>query len=232
MQIRGYRLADEESAVTAQLGKIAHRMNNSLAYVLTNLTLLVEEVERDVDALSPSRKARYLALSDDAIRGAGRVSQLIRELQVIGWGAEDQEDCLSEDTWDEAGESADILVIDDEEPILTSLRLALQRYRVVAMSDPKAALDWLAEGHTPDLIMCDLIMPHVSGIDVFNHIRDNRPELLGRILFMTGGAFTPQLREFLASVRNPVMHKPFDTKTLRWMVAQQLRHRMDSTVTD
>ena len=59
-------------------------------------------------------------------------------------------------------------------------------------------------------------------MDVFAWIEENRPELQNRVVFITAGAYTPEVRAFLARVPNTVLHKPFDTKTLRWTVAQKL----------
>jgi CheY-like chemotaxis protein len=205
---------------------MAHRMNNALAYVLTNLSLLIEEIEADGDMVPREVRDRYLALSSDAVLGAGRLSELIRELQVLGWGDEalDGEDTgSSEDTWDNEGGTAHILIIDDEAPILNSLKLALRRYKVGTLLDASLATEYVEANGKPDLILCDLIMPTMGGIELYRALQKNQRDLVPRVMFMTGGAFTPELRTFLSSIRNPVMHKPFDTKTLRWMVAQQLR---------
>ena len=152
------------------------------------------------------------------------MAAVVRELQTAAWGTieEGSSEGHTDDTWDQSG-TARILVIDDEEPILASLRLALRRYQVIALNQPREALDRLENGEKFDLILCDLIMPDVTGIEIYRWLQRNRKDLLPQIMFMTGGAFTPELRTFLSGVNNPVLHKPFDTKTLRWMVAQQLR---------
>ncbi len=207
---------------TRDIGKLSHRMNNALAYVLTNLNVLVEEIE-SIDGLPVEHKRRMLRLADEAATGAARVGEFVREL-VISAGGDDAEahGDASEDTWDTEGVAARILVVDDEEPILTSLALALRRYEVVAESDPRAALARLEAGEKFDLILCDLIMPEMDGMAFYRAVQRTRRDLLPRIIFMTGGAFTAELRSFLGSIRNTVLHKPFDTKTLRWLVAQQL----------
>lgn len=206
-----------------ELGKLSHRMNNALAYVLTNLNLLVEEVE-GLREVPMDHKRRLLRLTDDASSGAERLGELIRELQSKTHPVPDSSAQVdnSEDTWDAEGDTARILVIDDEEAILSSLKLALRRYDVHAESDPKVALERLESGERFDLVLCDLVMPGMSGMDMYKALQRNRREMLPRVIFMTGGAFTADLRSFLGSIRNTVLHKPFDTKTLRWLVAQQL----------
>lgn len=203
------------------LGKLSHRMNNALAYVLTNLNVVVEELET-APGLPPDQRRRLLRLLDDATQGSGRLGELIRELQATAHVVNDPTPDNSEDTWDVEGAAARILVIDDEEAILSSLKLALRRYDVHAESDPRAAIARIEAGERFDLVLCDLVMPGMSGMDVYKALQRVRRDLLPRMIFMTGGAFTAELRAFLGSIRNTVLHKPFDTKTLRWLVAQQL----------
>lgn len=210
------------------LGKLSHRMNNTLAYVLTNLNVVVEELET-APGLPPEQRRRMLRLLDDATQGSGRLGELIRELQASAHVSPDQTPDNSEDTWDVEGATARILVIDDEEAILSSLKLALRRYDVHAEADPRVALARIEAGERFDLVLCDLVMPGMSGMDVYKALQRVRRDLLPRMIFMTGGAFTAELRAFLGSIRNTVLHKPFDTKTLRWLVAQQLNRAGAST---
>jgi DNA-binding response OmpR family regulator len=65
-----------------------------------------------------------------------------------------------------------------------------------------------------DAILCDLMMPDVSGADVYAEVTAARPDLVDRFIFMTGGAFTARGREFLHSVSAPVLAKPFDLPVL------------------
>jgi CheY-like chemotaxis protein len=206
-----------------RVGRLAHRMNNAVAYVLTNLNLLAEELEAQ-GLTEPQR--RMLQLVVEATSGADRVGELIRELKVLEWGTEKGVDDSGDDTWDEDKKPRRILVIDDEPYILASIRRALRHYDVTLTEGGQRAIDALAADHDYDLVLCDLVMAHVNGIDVHRWIKQHRPELLERLIFMTAGAFTVEVRDFLAHVSSPVMHKPFDTKTLRWMIAQSLRRRM------
>jgi CheY-like chemotaxis protein len=60
-----------------------------------------------------------------------------------------------------------------------------------------------------DAVLCDLIMPDMTGMDVYNHLRRRHPRLADATVFMTGGAFTPRAREFLDQCHNVVLTKPF-----------------------
>ena len=104
-----------------------------------------------------------------------------------------------------------------------SIRRALRHYDVVVADGGQKAIDLLDSGESFELVLCDLVMGTVTGADVYRWVRQERPDLLPRFVFMTAGAFTGEVREFLAQVHNPVLHKPFDTKTLRWVIAQTFR---------
>ena len=70
------------------------------------------------------------------------------------------------------------------------------------------ALARLAEDPDFDSIVCDLMMPEVDGKSFYDSIQGDHPQLADRIVFMSGGAFTPRLRRFAAAVPNPVLQKP------------------------
>ncbi|MCA9708075.1 MAG: response regulator [Myxococcales bacterium] len=114
-----------------------------------------------------------------------------------------------------------VLVIDDEPLLGKSLRRALPEHDVVYTEDPTHALDLCSETDF-DVIVCDLMMPVIDGQDVYEHLRQNAPELASRMIFMTGGAFTTAAQRFLESIDNPVLHKPFTPNDLRVAVKRML----------
>ena len=76
----------------------------------------------------------------------------------------------------------------------------------------KAIITRLEAGEHFDVILCDLMMPEISGIELYAQIPADERD---RIVFMTGGAFTPQAREFLAKTNRPRLDKPFSEQQLR-----------------
>ncbi len=109
----------------------------------------------------------------------------------------------------QGGKRARVLVIDDELPIANTLReLLAPEHQVVAAASGREALAKL-EAEEFDVVFCDLMMPGMSGIELFERVRSERPGLEERIVFMTGGAFTTRAAEFLASVDNLRVEKPF-----------------------
>jgi PAS domain S-box-containing protein len=112
-----------------------------------------------------------------------------------------------------------VLVVDDEPLIGESVRRALVEHEVaVAHSGADAIL--MCERGDFDLVLCDLMMPGLSGIDVFETVRARRPELAERFVFMTGGAFTPKARGFLERFQGEALSKPFALKELRELVSR------------
>ena len=61
-----------------------------------------------------------------------------------------------------------------------------------------------------DVILCDLIMPEMTGMDVYRAALQRATPMHDRIVFMTGGAFTQRARDFLESVPNMRIEKPFE----------------------
>jgi two-component system cell cycle sensor histidine kinase/response regulator CckA len=108
-----------------------------------------------------------------------------------------------------------VLVVDDEPALLRSLRAMLgSDHEVVTASSGHEALEVLRDDARFDVVLTDLMMPSVTGMDLYDAIRRAHPEMERRIVFMTGGAFTPRAREFLATVPNRCMEKPFERSRL------------------
>jgi len=106
-----------------------------------------------------------------------------------------------------------LLVIDEDPLIGTAIqRIAQRDYDAVVLSAGEAAVTLLEGNDHFDLILCDLNMPGMSGMDLFDWVRSHRPELVRKMVFMTGGAFTPRATRFVYEVSNPVVEKPFDVE--------------------
>ncbi len=109
-----------------------------------------------------------------------------------------------------------VLVIDDEEALALAIsRILRSEHDVTVETDARAALAKIAGGETYDAIFCDLMMPNVSGIDVYVALQASAPELAKRIVFMTGGAFSSRARAFLEKVPNVSISKPFTLESIR-----------------
>ncbi len=112
-----------------------------------------------------------------------------------------------------------VMVIDDEEPIRSLMkRLLGTHHEVVTAESGAAAMELLERDRSFDLIICDVMMPAVSGMDLHKWLVDTDPDLAKNLLFITGGAFTPKTREYLAQVENLRVEKPFNAKNLQRLV--------------
>jgi PAS domain S-box-containing protein len=108
---------------------------------------------------------------------------------------------------------ARILIIDDE-PQLGQLfrKTLLTEHDVDVFTSGRAALAHLLGGVDYDLVLCDLMMADVSGMKVFEEVRRARPGFERAFVFMTGGVFDPRVADFLASINNDCVDKPFDVR--------------------
>jgi len=107
-----------------------------------------------------------------------------------------------------------ILVVDDEPLVARALQRALRAHDVTVALGGREALDVL-RADAFDVIVCDLMMPGVSGIDLYEQLPG---ELRRRFVFATGGAFNQRAQQFLAEVPNQRIDKPFDPKLVAKMV--------------
>ena len=109
-----------------------------------------------------------------------------------------------------------ILVIEDEATVAHSMaRLLRTEHDVVVELDPHAALSRLASDEHFDIIFCNLQMPRFSGIDLYKALASTRPELAKRLVFVTGGALSRESEQFLNTVANPSLSKPFMGSSLQ-----------------
>jgi CheY-like chemotaxis protein len=71
--------------------------------------------------------------------------------------------------------------------------------------------------------VCDLMMPDISGLELYNCLARVAPDCRERIIFMTGGSFTQQARDFLAKLDRPHLEKPFTEAQLRRAIESVMR---------
>ncbi len=114
---------------------------------------------------------------------------------------------------------ARILVIDDELQLGRALRATLSAHDVVLATSGREGLRQLLSDAPPDLILCDVMMPDVSGLGVYEALRRDRPELCERFVFMTGGVFPEASIRLIAGPQARELHKPFEMGELERMLA-------------
>ncbi len=120
---------------------------------------------------------------------------------------------------------ARVLVIDDEPMVTTALRRLLGRdYELDVSNDSVLALSCLEGTNDYAIVLCDMMMPGLTGAELYAAIARSRPELLERFVFMTGGASTDEARAFLDTCHRPVLDKPFDLFVLEQQIAACAAH--------
>jgi CheY-like chemotaxis protein len=114
------------------------------------------------------------------------------------------------------GDRGQILLVDDEVVFAGALqRLLSHEHDVTLVTSGRDALDQLLSGVRFDVILCDLVMPGVSGIELHTELRRIAPDQADRIIFLTGGAFSGRFQQFLDSVSNSWFEKPCNLQELR-----------------
>jgi ligand-binding sensor domain-containing protein/signal transduction histidine kinase/CheY-like chemotaxis protein len=119
-----------------------------------------------------------------------------------------------------------LLIIDDE-PMLTAAlsRMLGADHEVVAHTSARTALERLRAGERYTLILCDLMMPEMTGMELYETLVRELPAQAERVVFLTGGAFTEAARRFLESTPRPCLDKPFEPDALRLRVRELMVSR-------
>jgi PAS domain S-box-containing protein len=116
-----------------------------------------------------------------------------------------------------------IMVIDDEVLVRGFVRRALtEDHDVTVETCGEEALVHIQRGERFDLILCDVMMPQMTGLEFYDLLSTAVPEQAKRIVFITGGAFSGTMQRVLEATGNPRLEKPFH--------ADQLREIVDSIV--
>ncbi len=123
----------------------------------------------------------------------------------------------------DGGLTPKVLVIDDE-PMMCDLlaRMLEPDYDVHVQGSPRDALSGLLAGQTYDVILCDLMMPELSGMDLHGQLARARPDQAARIVFMTGGTFTARSQAFLETLEGGYLAKPFRPPEVLAVIEERL----------
>jgi PAS domain S-box-containing protein len=123
-----------------------------------------------------------------------------------------------------ARQRARVLVVDDEPRIGSAIaRILDPAHDVTAVYTARDAILRLERGEKYDVILCDILMPQMSGFDLYRSLEQIAPEAVSRIIFMTGGPFSTRGAGFLDSVPNARLEKPFSPEALRTLIQRSLQ---------
>ena len=121
------------------------------------------------------------------------------------------------------GRHGRVAVVDDEAGVRRGIARTLGgAHEVVLFASARALAERIAAGDRFDAILCDLMMPEMTGMGLHQLLLSSAPQQAAAMIFMTGGAFTPEARLFLGSVPNARLEKPFDAAALRALIRSRI----------
>ncbi|HEX3766450.1 MAG TPA: two-component regulator propeller domain-containing protein [Kofleriaceae bacterium] len=116
-----------------------------------------------------------------------------------------------------------VLIVDDEPRVAQALERMLQTdYDLTLVACGATALEHITAGNRYDAIITDVMMPNMTGIELFDRLQLLSAEQASRVIFLTGGVFTPQTQARLEAAGNPQLQKPIGAQELRTCVATLL----------
>lgn len=115
-------------------------------------------------------------------------------------------------------------MVDGDPGAADSLRVALSdEFEVVTTTQPAEALARLAIGDWYDVILCEVMMRTMNGVELYDRVHARRPEQAARIVFVTGSAPWDYLRRLLDALPNVVLEKPLDITGVRELIRRRVR---------
>lgn len=119
-----------------------------------------------------------------------------------------------------APENGQILLIDDDPGVRRTFAHTLENegYVITETSSALEALQVLERNQRFDAIVCDLVMPDLDGPELYHHLELHHPELLPRVVFVSGSVSTPDTRAFVEETNVPVLLKPPQTQALQQLI--------------
>lgn len=124
----------------------------------------------------------------------------------------------------EPGRKARVLLIDDDERFRRSLsHLLAHRCDVTQAVNGQEGLEaLLAPGPGFDLVLCDLSMPVMNGLELYRRLEAEAPALASQLVFISGGATTQETAAFLAGLPNVQLQKPFASERLFELIDERV----------
>jgi PAS domain S-box-containing protein len=121
------------------------------------------------------------------------------------------------------GRRGRILVVDDDAMVHRTIKRLLRDHDLVCIEDGRDAIARIERGERFDVILSDLMMPVMTGIELYQELMTRAPEQARRIVFVTGGALsTASIESFLRSVSNVTLEKPFGMPEIQSLVSRML----------
>lgn len=123
-----------------------------------------------------------------------------------------------------------VLVVDDEPSMRRALRAFFERagYRVIEAASAAEALERVGEPPLPDAVVSDVLMPEASGLEFYDALMHQAPQLAGRVVFLTGAANNPQVHTPIEQRGVPLIAKTEDLRLVVDAVRLSLLRRLST----
>jgi CheY-like chemotaxis protein len=116
-----------------------------------------------------------------------------------------------------------VLVVDDESFEGKRIAEALSEYRVVAVGSGADALAVIAVGRPYDLVLCDVMLRDMTGVELLSRLRRDHPGQAQRLVFMARRQLSPVLQYLLDGVSNLCIEVPVDMDGLSALIERRTR---------
>lgn len=123
-----------------------------------------------------------------------------------------------------AGPRTRVLVVDDEPSIRALLKAILEQrgHQVDLVADGRAAIERVS-AHRYGVILLDVRMPDMSGLEVFQRIKEIAGSIASRVVFLTGDVMADETRALLEQTGAPALAKPFQSQELLQAIEKVLK---------
>ena len=202
---------------------VAHAIKVPLASLIANLDLAAETLGHA--STDPSVRVNVKRLVREAQIDGERIRAVVRDTQVTEVRAGSMS--LHEHATGLAGATLHfsrrtrqlrLLVVDDEVSLGKAAIRIFSDCEVVPLTHATEALARIVAGERFDVILCDLMMPKMTGMDLYDELVRIAPEQAQRMVFMTGGSIEMRHKDFAATVPNHVIQKPFEIQLVRELI--------------
>lgn len=128
----------------------------------------------------------------------------------------------------DSGRKGRILLVDDEPMVHRAIKRILRGHELISCDRAAEALARLEAGEQFDAILTDVMMPEMTGIAFYEALQAMSPDAASRVIFITGGATSATVEDFLRAVTNDVIEKPFGVSDLQPVVQRMIDRERSS----
>ena len=215
------RTVEPWSSLIEVLSQMAHEISNRLTSIHLHVQLARQTSEAP-ELQEPLELIRMEARS--AIEAVRALMHRLRQEAALVEAGPEAPVPAREDVAEVVAESRRILVVDDEPPVAELIARALRaaHYGVDVSLDGEEALSLIEQKHY-DLIIADLHMPGIGGMELYEHFRRVDPSVARRMVFLTGDILSGQALDFLRETGSLHLSKPCTLEELLELVRAGLK---------